>query len=210
MFTRRHVFLTACTLPLMPLTSLLAKTGTPLVPRFVDMAGQTPSRQQIIDWLRQQQKLPPTRTRKLNLAPMLNAEGAVADSTPAETVAVKSESPRLSFDQITFEFGSAKIASTALPLLQEIGTALRSNELEGLRFMIEGHTDAVGDLQYNMRLSSRRADAVKRHLVSRYALSPRRLLTTGKGPTDLHEPNNPTSAANRRVVLMAFEGTTAA
>jgi outer membrane protein OmpA-like peptidoglycan-associated protein len=207
MLTRRFLFLATCTLPLTPLSALLAQTTVPLVPRFVDMAGQSPSHQQIVDWLRQQQKLSPTRTRKLNLTPMLNAEGVVADSTPAETVAVKSESPHLSFDQITFEFGSAKIASMALPLLQEIGTALRSNELDGLRFMIEGHTDAVGDLKYNMRLSSRRADAVKRHLVSRFGLSPKRLLTTGKGPTDLHEPNDPASAANRRVVLMAFEGT---
>jgi outer membrane protein OmpA-like peptidoglycan-associated protein len=207
MLTRRNLWVAGIGLPWFMLDQSAAQNGQPLIPRFVDMAGQAPSRQQIVEWLRQQQNTSPTRTRKLNLAPMLNAEGAVADSTPAETLLVKSESPRLSFDQITFEFGSAKIATVALPSLREIGMALRSDELGGLRFMIEGHTDAVGDLQYNMRLSARRADSVKRHLISRFGLSAKRLLTSGKGPTDLHEPENPAAPSNRRVVLMAFEGT---
>lgn len=208
MLNRRTLLLAGCSVPLIQGASVFAQAESSLVPRFIDMAGSKPTQSQIVDWLKQQQKLSSTRTRRLNLTPMVNAEGAVADSTAAETVAVKSESPRLSFDQITFEFGSAKLANAALPLLQEIGLALRSRELEGLRFLIEGHTDSVGDLQYNMRLSSRRAESVKRHLIARHQLSARRLLTTGKGPTDLHEPDNPTSASNRRVVLMAFEGTT--
>ncbi len=177
------------------------------IPRFIDMAGTGPDRQQIIDALRSQQPLSKTRTRRLNLEPMLSSEGGVAaDSTPRETVAVKSESPRLSFDQISFEFGSARISRDALPVLQEIGAALRSAELQELRFLIEGHTDAVGGITYNMRLSSRRADSVKRYLMTQHKLASRRLLTAGKGPTDLHDPANPESAANRRVVLMAFDG----
>lgn len=177
-------------------------------PRFIDMAGQGPSRQQIVEALRSQQVLTGrTRTRRLNLEPMLSAEpGAAADSTPRETLAVQSESARLSFDQISFEFGSARIRREALPALQEIGAALRSPELKELRFLIEGHTDAAGGLIYNMRLSSRRAESVKRYLLTHHGLASRRLLTAGKGPTDLHDPDNPHGAANRRVVLMAFDG----
>jgi outer membrane protein OmpA-like peptidoglycan-associated protein len=176
-------------------------------PRFVDMAGATPTRAQIIEALRTQQSLGKTRTRRLNLEPMLNAApGQAADSTPRETLAVKSESPRLSFDQVTFEFGSARISREALPVLQEIGAALRSEDLRELRFLIEGHTDAKGALLYNMNLSARRAESVKRYLLTRHGLSSRRLLTAGKGPTDLHDPENPESGANRRVVLMAFDG----
>jgi outer membrane protein OmpA-like peptidoglycan-associated protein len=175
--------------------------------RYIDMAGSMPSSRQIIEELKAQRAISPTRTRRLNLAPMLSdAPGTVADSTPRETVAVNSESPRLSFDQITFEFDSARISREALPALNEIGIALRSDELAGLRFLIEGHTDAVGGLQYNMRLSSRRADSVKRFLITQHKLSANRLLTTGKGPTDLHDPVLPDSSVNRRVVLMAFEG----
>jgi outer membrane protein OmpA-like peptidoglycan-associated protein len=185
-----------------------AQTPT-LAPRFIDMAGSKPTSAQIIEALQAQQRISPTRTRRLNLEPMTRAENeAAADNTPRETVQVQSESARLSFDQITFEFDSARISREALPVLQEIGAALRSKELAEFRFLIEGHTDAVGALQYNMRLSARRAESVKRHLMVRHGLASNRLLTTGKGPSDLHEPDQPESAANRRVVLMAFEGRT--
>lgn len=181
-----------------------------LVPRFIDLAGSRPSSQQIIEALKTQQAIRSTKTRKLNLEPMMAAEpGMAADSTPRESIAVKSESPRISFDQITFEFDSARISREAFPVLQEIGAALKSDELRGLRFLIEGHTDATGALQYNMRLSARRADAVKRYLIARHNLRVNRLLTAGKGSTDLHDTDNPTSGANRRVVLMAFDGETA-
>ena len=181
-----------------------------LAPRFIDLAGGLPSSEQIVQALKAQQKLGSTKTRKLNLEPMMSTQpGLAADSTPRESIAVKSESPRLSFDQITFEFDSARISRSAFPVLQEIGSALKSDELQGLRFLIEGHTDAAGGLQYNMRLSSRRADAVKRYLITRHSLRANRLLTAGKGSTDLHDADNPNSGANRRVILMAFEGETA-
>jgi outer membrane protein OmpA-like peptidoglycan-associated protein len=179
-------------------------------PRFIDLAGGRPTSQQIVQALKAQQKLGSTKTRKLNLEPMMSTgSGVAADSTPRESIAVKSESPRLSFDQITFEFDSARISRAAFPVLQEIGSALKSEELLGLRFLIEGHTDAAGGLQYNMRLSSRRADAVKRYLMTHHSLRANRLLTAGKGSTDLHDAENPTSGTNRRVILMAFEGETA-
>ncbi|MBS7807643.1 OmpA family protein [Variovorax sp. PCZ-1] len=182
-------------------------------PRFIDMAGRSPSSTQIIEVLKTQQGISSTRTRKLNLEPMTRPDTGIAaadstprDNTPRETLQVESESARLSFDQITFEFDSARISREALPVLQEIGIALRAKELVQLRFLIEGHTDATGSLQYNMQLSSRRAESVKRYLMARHGLPSRRLLTAGKGPTDLHEPDQPESSANRRVVLMAFEG----
>jgi outer membrane protein OmpA-like peptidoglycan-associated protein len=210
MLSRRTTIAAVAAPVLAPLTPLAAWAQSPvLTPRFIDMAGKSLSSSQIVEALKTQQRVSPTKTRRLNLEPMTQAEpGMVADSTPRETVQVQSESPRLSFDQITFEFDSARISREALPVLQEIGTALRSKELAELRFLIEGHTDAVGGMQYNMRLSSRRAESVKRYLMARHGLAARRLLTAGKGPTDLHDPDQPESSANRRVVLMAFEGNT--
>jgi outer membrane protein OmpA-like peptidoglycan-associated protein len=210
MLSRRNT-LAALAVPVLgPLTPMAAwAQSAAFSPRFIDMAGRSPSSAQIVEALKTQQRTSPTRTRRLNLQPMMQTEpGMVADSTPRETVQVQSESARLSFDQITFEFGSANISREALPVLQEIGTALRSPELTELRFLIEGHTDAVGSLQYNMRLSTRRAESVKRYLMARHGLASRRLLTAGKGPTDLHDPDQPDSPTNRRVVLMAFEGQT--
>lgn len=208
MNARRNFLIWSGCAPLIAGVPLLCRAQ--LAPRFIDLAGERPTRMQIVQALSAQQKLSPTKTRRLNLEPMLSAgPGAAADSTPRETIAVVTESPRLSFDQITFEFDSAKILRDAFPVLQEIGSALRSDELQSLRFLIEGHTDATGGLQYNMRLSARRADAVKRHLIARHGLRANRLLTAGKGSSDLHDPENPGSGANRRVILMAFEGATA-
>lgn len=205
--SRRFTFTVLCAALTNP--SLSWSQSTAFSPRFIDMAGRSPSSAQIIDALKTQQRISPTRTRRLNLEPMTQTDSSMmADSTPRETVQVQSESPRLSFDQITFEFDSARISREAMPVLQEIGIALRSKDLSELRFLIEGHTDGVGSLQYNMRLSSRRAESVKRHLMARHSLAANRLLTSGKGPSDLHDPDQPESPTNRRVVLMAFEGRT--
>jgi OOP family OmpA-OmpF porin len=46
---------------------------------------------------------------------------------------------------------------------------------------IEGHTDDVGSEEYNLALSKRRADAVRRYLVERYGIAGDRLGTTGYG-----------------------------
>lgn len=48
---------------------------------------------------------------------------------------------------------------------------------------IEGHTDARGGVKYNMRLSQRRADAVKKFLVEKSGVDGTRLTTMGFGPT---------------------------
>ena len=201
---RRQLLCGLAALPSIGLWSLTALAQS--APRFVDLAGARPDSRQIVELLKQQSSVGRTRTRKLNLEPMLAADaGAAADSTPRETLVVKTESPRLSFDQITFEFDSAKISREAIPVLREIGTALKTDDLREYRFLIEGHTDSTGALQYNMRLSARRADSVKRYLISRHGLTAKRLLTAGKGPTDPVNTDDTKNAINRRVVLMAFE-----
>jgi outer membrane protein OmpA-like peptidoglycan-associated protein len=177
-------------------------------PRFIDLAGAPLDRRQIIDALKLQSRVGATRTRRINLEPMLNAEAGELPVRTAQVqaVEVRSESPRLNFDQITFGFDSSRISPTSMPVLDDIGASLASRELDGLRFLIEGHTDAKGGLQYNMRLSSRRAASVKRYLVTHHHLAPDRLVTAGRGPTDLQDPNRPESGVNRRVVLMSFDG----
>jgi outer membrane protein OmpA-like peptidoglycan-associated protein len=60
--------------------------------------------------------------------------------------------------QITFDSGSAKIKPSELSVLQEIRSLLiRANDT---RVIIEGHTDNVGDVATNLRLSQDRAKSV--------------------------------------------------
>jgi len=48
--------------------------------------------------------------------------------------------------------------------------------------VIEGHTDSVGKVAANVKLSQRRADAIKKILVEKYKISKSRLKAVGYGP----------------------------
>jgi outer membrane protein OmpA-like peptidoglycan-associated protein len=62
---------------------------------------------------------------------------------------------------------------------------------------IEGHTDQIGDEQYNLRLSERRAEAVRSALLQR-GIDPARMTTAGMGECC---PISSDNAANRRVAM---------
>ena len=107
--------------------------------------------------------------------------------------------PRVSTN-ILFETGSAQISKESKKLMGEIIAALQSKELQNISIRIEGHTDSVGSPGYNLKLSLRRAQAVREYL-TKNELSETRLSFTGKGDT---EPvaDNKTEAGrklNRRV-----------
>jgi OOP family OmpA-OmpF porin len=70
------------------------------------------------------------------------------------------------------------------------------------RFLIEGHTDNVGNREANIRLSKARADAVRAYFVSK-GIAASRLATVGIGPDQPVGPNDSAEgrAKNRRVQL---------
>ena len=63
---------------------------------------------------------------------------------------------------VQFETGKADLASTGLPLLNQIGAGL--SRCTGFIICIIGHTDNVGDEQAIIRLSEASAQAVVRYL----------------------------------------------
>lgn len=67
---------------------------------------------------------------------------------------------------ISFVTGSAELTPTGKKLAQTFMEALRAPQLAGKRFMIAGHTDAVGFRAYNLDLSQRRAQAMVDYLVT--------------------------------------------
>ena len=68
--------------------------------------------------------------------------------------------------EINFEYNSATISSVAQ--VTALGQALTSPDLKGSTFVLAGHTDAKGADSYNLGLSERRADAVKRFLTQKF------------------------------------------
>ncbi|MFN7426441.1 MAG: OmpA family protein [bacterium] len=104
---------------------------------------------------------------------------------------------------VQFDFDSARIQTASQPLLDSLAAAMRSERLAGLRFRVEGHTDAKGNAGYNQRLSQRRAEAVIAHL-SGAGVDRARLTGEGRGAADLLRPDQPYALENRRVRITAM------
>lgn len=69
--------------------------------------------------------------------------------------------------------------------------------------IVEGHSSSVGSSEYNQFLSQKRADSVKRMLVTKYGIDASRLTASGYGETQLKDTANTTAAhkANRRIEI---------
>ena len=63
---------------------------------------------------------------------------------------------------VPFKFDSAKLEPTYTADLDEVVAALMQNPDSII--VLEGHTDATGDHEYNVKLGERRVDAVRRYL----------------------------------------------
>jgi len=71
-----------------------------------------------------------------------------------------------------------------------------------VRIVVTGHTDTVGSLAYNQRLSERRADAVKAEMV-REGLNANDITTVGRNFSEPLVPTGPgvREPQNRRAVI---------
>lgn len=113
--------------------------------------------------------------------------------------------PSISFE-VKFEFGSDRLTDEAKLVLTELAMAIVSQELSAFRFLIAGHTDAVGPAEYNLLLSERRARAVRDYLISVVDVSPDRLQDVGWGEARPLDAENPESDVNRRVEITNIGG----
>jgi len=83
--------------------------------------------------------------------------------------------------KVEFDVNSAHLRPEARQLLAELAQALTTPELKDHNFGINGHTDADGDDDYNLRLSLARARSVRRYLASQYGVPESRLVVAGYG-----------------------------
>ncbi len=117
------------------------------------------------------------------------------------TVASTQSMPAIDLE-VYFDFNSTAITPQAEPQLRELGDALTNPKLKGATISINGHTDAVGGDAFNMGLSERRAETIKRYLVDHFPLSPSNLRTVGYGKSRLKNKMDPMAAENRRVEVV--------
>lgn len=104
--------------------------------------------------------------------------------------------------EIYFEFNSAEIMPDARVALDTLGAAFADPRLAGQRFVIAGHTDAKGRADYNLALSQRRAEAVRKYVVDNFKISPNNLIARGFGRQQLKNRGNPLADENRRVQII--------
>jgi outer membrane protein OmpA-like peptidoglycan-associated protein len=100
---------------------------------------------------------------------------------------------------VSFAFDSAELSTDARITLDELAKALRGPRLGEKRFVLAGHTDAVGSAEYNQSLSERRANAVRDYLVTAGQVTGERLAAEGLGFSRPLNAQDPRAAENRRV-----------
>lgn len=102
---------------------------------------------------------------------------------------------------VLFDTGKAELKSGAATNLAKLAAFL--NQHKDRSVMIEGHTDTVGNADYNLGLSQRRADSVKVWLMKQ-GINSDRLVTAGKGEISPVSGNDSASGRqlNRRVEVI--------
>ena len=145
-------------------------------------AQTTPSAADMVEQLKTQ----PPRTRSLR---NLTIESSAPEAKPSLSLLIQ------------FDFNSARVKPESQQALSNLAQALQSKELSEAKFAVEGHTDAKGRADYNLKLSQQRANAVRVFLASNGVVDAR-LQAVGKGATELANATDPQAAENRRVRIV--------
>jgi len=102
---------------------------------------------------------------------------------------------------VNFDFNKATLKPDAQPVIAQVAALMKANP--DLKFSVEGHTDNIGQHDYNLKLSKDRAASVVAALVAQ-SINAGRLSSTGYGPDKPIAPNdtNEGRGKNRRVELV--------
>ena len=109
-----------------------------------------------------------------------------------------------------FDFDKATLKPEGKSKLDDLVSKLGAINLEVI--IAVGHTDSIGTVAYNQKLSVRRAESVKAYLVSK-GVEANRVYTEGKGksqpiaPNTINGKDNPAGRAKNRRVEIEVVGT---
>ncbi|CAD5373267.1 exported hypothetical protein [Rubrivivax sp. A210] len=200
MQTRRTLMLMLALAPL----AAPAQTAAPDTPTMIEALKPAATRGLRNLVVRQKAEAEPASASAASApaaAPMQAAANAAPP--PAALTAPAGPPPSLSL-AIQFENNSAQVRPESGRVLGNLVAAMQSPELKGVRFAIEGHTDARGGAQANQALSQQRADEVRLYLIA-LGVHPARLRAVGKGASEPANPFDPAASENRRVRVVTLE-----
>ena len=127
--------------------------------------------------------------------PGLKANRGCPEAKKEEKIALQN-----AFENLLFETNSDVIVSSSFQSLNELAKVLNNNR--SYKLHLDGHTDNVGDDQFNMDLSQRRSASVKAYLASK-GVSYDHIFTDGFGETKPVSTNDSDQGRhkNRRVEM---------
>jgi outer membrane protein OmpA-like peptidoglycan-associated protein len=140
--------------------------------------------------------------REAELAQLQQALGQIAETRRTAMGLVMT----LDSKSVRFDFDKSNIKPQYRDILNRIAGILMA--LKGYTIAVYGYTDDVGTQAYNLKLSQRRAEAVRDFLVNA-GISPKIISTKGFGKADPRVPGNSEQAraANRRVEIGIVDST---
>ncbi len=123
-------------------------------------------------------------------------------NTPKGLVVNHYGCPVITMLRFNFDFNKYKIKKIYYPQIKKIAEILKANPK--LKIEIDGYTDDIGSKAYNLRLSLKRARALKNILVNVYKINPKRIIVKGFGEAYPLVPNTTSTnrALNRRVEII--------
>ena len=102
---------------------------------------------------------------------------------PPPPVAVPPVAAKVTFSADSlFDFGKAEVKPAGKQELDRLAADLRGVDFDVIR--VTGHTDRIGSHEYNMELSTRRAEAVKAYLVESAGIPPGKIVARGTDGSD--------------------------
>ncbi|MGE5184493.1 MAG: OmpA family protein [Acidobacteriota bacterium] len=93
-----------------------------------------------------------------------NEYGVPPDGCPKKYNLVVVTAKKIELKQtVFFDFNKATIRPVSFPLLNDVAQAMKDNPK--IKVEVQGHTDSIGNDNYNLKLSQKRAESVKAYLV---------------------------------------------
>ena len=137
--------------------------------------------------------------------PEMTSGGSAPIVQPGNIAGLLESTGRVPLDGLSFASGSTDVSENGSGDLAALADWLSSRP--GSRIALVGHTDAVGGLEGNTRLSKARATAVRQVLVERYGVNPTQLDAEGAGYLAPRSPNRTAEGRdrNRRVEAVLLD-----
>lgn len=111
---------------------------------------------------------------------------------------------KLNLNNLFFEYNSAELLKSSHPELDRVAYFLKNYPIHLVE--VSGHTDSIGNPEYNQKLSEKRANAVRDYLINK-GIEPKKLEAKGYGKEEPIASNETEEGRqkNRRVELLILK-----